>query len=91
MAKVSVRMFATVREASGASSVCVEASSMTELFSRLGRMYGTEFSMLLDRTKKDPEGLVILLNGRNLDRRRLLSQGLIDGDEVAIFPPVSGG
>jgi len=84
-------MFATVREASGASSAHLEASDMSELLSLLGMMYGEKLSSLLERAKKDPEGLVILLNGKNLGRTGLVSQRLVDGDEVAIFPPVSGG
>ena len=91
MARVLVKMFATVREAAGVPSAQLEASDPDELVSKLGESFGPRLSRLLDEAKSDPERLVILLNGKNLARSRARPLRLADGDEIAIFPPVSGG
>jgi len=91
MADVSVKMFATVREAAGVPFVQVEACDIEELFQKLRKSFGPKLSKLLDEADSDPERLVILLNGRNLARSRAHPLTLADGDEIAIFPPVSGG
>lgn len=91
MARVTVRMYATVREAAGASSVDEEARDMPELLRKLGDRFGRSVSELLAKLASDPESMVILINGRNLGPSRSLTSRLENGDEVAIFPPVSGG
>jgi len=91
MARVTVRMYATVREASGTSSSEIEASDLLELLHRLGSNYGSELAHILDSWNTDGEGIVVLINGRNVGPRGLRNTKLVDGDEVAIFPPVSGG
>lgn len=91
MARVCVKMFATVREASGSPSAQFDASDLDELLSKLGDRFGTKLSRLLIEAKSDPERIIILLNGRNLNAVRARDAKLADGDEIAIFPPVSGG
>jgi len=91
MARIVVRMFATVREAAGVPSAVVDASDLDELFMKLGDSFGTGLSELLRDAKSDPERLVVLLNGKNIGLSRTRRARLSDGDEIAIFPPVSGG
>ncbi len=38
-----------------------------------------------------PVGLVILINGRNIDQLQGLKTVLQEGDSVALFPPAAGG
>jgi molybdopterin synthase sulfur carrier subunit len=91
MAKVTVRMFATFREASGSSEVVLEARDLDSLLSVLRGRFGREFSDLLDTARSDPELIVVLLNGRSVGPIGRDRTKLRNGDEVAIFPPVSGG
>jgi len=91
MAKVRVRMFATVREAARTSEWSVEARDLPDLLEKLGDEFGDKLDAMLKESYKDPDRLVILVNGKNADRGRGNSVALVDGDEVAIFPPVSGG
>lgn len=91
MARVSVRMFATVREAAGIAECEAEASDLDELLRALGSILGQGVADLVARAERDPDGLVILLNGRNVLPGSRKHTKLAEGDEVSIFPPVSGG
>jgi MoaD family protein len=91
MARISVKMFATVREAAGTSECVLEADDLADLVSKLRKNLGPALSKILDQLDSDSEGLVILVNGINVERRNLTIARLRDGDDVAIFPPVSGG
>lgn len=91
MARVTVNMYATIREAAGVQSIELDATDLNSLFLRLRDRFGPPISTILERAKSDPETLVILLNGQNIGPRRSRSMRFSDGDEVAIFPPVSGG
>lgn len=69
----------------------VEARDLPDLLEKLGDEFGDKLVEMLKESYKDPDRLVILVNGKNADRGRSNSVALVDGDEVAIFPPVSGG
>lgn len=91
MARITVRMFATLREASGAAEAEVDAEDLPELLKRLGQQFGRPLASMLEHHAGDSEVLVVLVNGRNVIRRDFRKAKLKDGDEVSIFPPVSGG
>jgi molybdopterin synthase sulfur carrier subunit len=91
MATVTVRMYATVRDAAGMSEVNLEASDLAELLERLSEGSGSILAEFLESHDRTEGGIVILLNGKNVTTSDLASLPLAEGDEVAIFPPVSGG
>ncbi len=91
MARVTVRMFATVREAARTSECVVEASTISELVESLKKKFGREFAKTVEQAENDPDRLVILVNGVNAGIARRGCVTLRDGDDVALFPPVSGG
>ena len=91
MARVSVKMFATVREAAGTSECVLDADDLADLVSKLRRNLGPALSKVLNQSDSDHEGLVILVNGHNVARRNRKAVKFHDGDDVALFPPVSGG
>lgn len=84
-------MFATVREAAKAAEVSLEASNLSQLFSLLANLYGKDLGAILSGFSHDPERLVVLVNGRHVAGNDPRSVSLKEGDEVSIFPPVSGG
>jgi molybdopterin synthase catalytic subunit/molybdopterin converting factor small subunit len=73
--RVSVRLFAGLRERAGASRLEVDdVARVDDVWAKLG--LGDE-----------PAGLLYAVNREYVDR----TQELRDGDEVAVIPPVSGG
>lgn len=91
MAEIKVRFFATVREVAGVPEILVSASDLGELVDSLGIRFGRRMKSLLASTEKGEERVVVLVNGRNVQLGRDRGFQLKDGDEVAFFPPVSGG
>ena len=91
MARVTVRLFASVREAAGRSGCNVDASNLSELIESMKSMFGPALSRILVGREADPESVVILVNGMNIGRTPTGAVRFSEGDEVAIFPPVSGG
>jgi MoaD family protein len=81
-------MYATIRELAGTSELDIEAVSLSELMRVLSGRYGLRFSRFLKAGGAE-DGIVILVNGRNVAFRPDLM--LRNGDEVSIFPPLSGG
>lgn len=89
MAIVTVRFFATFREASGCAEAPAEAPDISSLLEVLVARYGPSFRVLV--TDKGMDSFVVLVNGRNIGQTCGLGTPLADGDEVSLFPPVSGG
>ncbi|HET7573401.1 MAG TPA: molybdenum cofactor biosynthesis protein MoaE [Gaiellaceae bacterium] len=73
--RVTVRLFASLRERAGASRLELEdVARVEDVWPRLG-------------LGEEPPGLMYALNREYVERDRELR----DGDEVALIPPVSGG
>lgn len=88
---MKVSFHATIRDAAGTNETDIEAGSVRELLFRLRDVFGARlFDLIVDKGNLR-EDVVILVNGKNI----LLSGGidtpLSPEDDVAVFPPVSGG
>jgi sulfur-carrier protein len=90
MGLVSVRLFANLREIVGQPRVVLEASSMREVLKALQAEHPALQPLLCEDGDIRPY-ITILVNGENIRDLEALATSLSDGDEVAIFPPVSGG
>ncbi len=90
MADITVRLYASLREAAGTDLMMAEADDILSLFAELSRTCGGALASELSRARMAPEMIVVLVNGRAA-RHESWSTRLADGDEVALFPPVSGG
>lgn len=75
-----VRLFASLRELAGASSLEMEATNVGSVLDQLSSRLGPEFDRIM------ASGSVVV-NGERSDRDRVVDPE----DEVALLPPVSGG
>jgi MoaD family protein len=80
MTIVRVRLFAALREFAGASEVEAEGATVGEVVVALSERYGERFA-------KVARAGSVVVDGE----RAAADRALVDGDEVALLPPVSGG
>ena len=90
MGLVSVRLFANLREIVGNPRLVFEASTIRAVLMTLRSEHPALQPLLCDDGEVRPY-ITILINGKNIRDMEALATTLSDGDEVAIFPPVSGG
>lgn len=90
---VKVKVFLGLRKIFGRKEITSEAKNLGELLNKLVKQYeGLEDALFKDskQNKLRPE-IIILVNGRHIKWPSGLSTPLKEGDEVAIFPHMSGG
>jgi len=90
MGLVSVRLFANLREIVGNPRLVFEASTIRAVLMTLRSEHPALQPLLCEDGEVRPY-ITILINGKNIRDMEALATILSDGDEVAIFPPVSGG
>jgi MoaD family protein len=80
---VRLRFFARAREAAGTSETVVDAGiTLDRALDEARARFGADFAAVLERSR-------VWLNGD--DPPDGDATVLVDGDEVAVLPPVSGG
>lgn len=89
--EMRVSFHATVRDAAGTSETEIEASTLAELMSSLEKRFGKKLRDMLVKDGKLRDDVVILVNGQNVSHSKGLETRLRPDDDIAIFPPVSGG
>lgn len=90
--QIRLRTFAQVKEILGADNTieCPESSSVRWLLNTIRQ--GNAKADSLFAQNGDLKGhLILMLNNIRIDKEDMDSLILSDGDEVALFPPVSGG
>lgn len=91
-AKVTVRMFTSLRALTGVRETQVTAVNIQDVIDILGKQFGEKFNRML----LEPDGSLksyfhVLVNGRHVRLMQGVQTPLSDGDVVAIFPPIGGG
>ncbi len=82
---IEVVFFASLCEELGSDSVSMDASGITdvgEVIGKLAQEKGARWSELLMR-----ENILVAVNQQMVDQKA----AVVDKDEVAFFPPVTGG
>ena len=96
--KVSVRFFTMLRELIGKKEETLfflkgEIVTVHMVLKKLAEKYGEGFvEYVYDSRTGEPRGfLQFLVNGRSVSSPKELDEELVDGDVLAIIPPVGGG
>lgn len=96
--KVSIRFFASLRELVGKKVETLEFSDSEEVtvedgLKRLSKSYGKDFIEYVfgEKTGEIKSYLTLLVNGKSIAVLDGLKTRLVDGDVLAILPPVGGG
>ncbi len=92
MARVKMRLIATLATAIGRKELETEASSLREALDVLTEKYGDTFKTKILDSEGNPKGQIrIYVNGKDIRFLNKLNTSLSDGDEVLILPAVTGG
>jgi MoaD family protein len=92
---VVVELFGILAQTAGTKEVSIEMSeslSVEQLLDELIARLGVQFKRLL--TDKESEAyvpLLLMINGRDAPWKETRERLLVDGDRVAILPPIAGG
>ena len=91
--KIRIRAFAQVKDILGADSFLEypEGTSVRELLDSLRQRAGESEDQLFSRNGDLHSHLVLMINGTRIYKDDVESLTLSEGDEIALFPPVSGG
>lgn len=69
-----------------------EDSDVRELINLLENMYGEDFkNAIFDKQGNLNEGIVLMVNGRNIMACDGFNMKFKEGDSLLIFPPAAGG
>jgi molybdopterin synthase sulfur carrier subunit len=91
MAKVIIKMYATIREKFKEEQLDIEASTVLEAVRRLVDEQPILKDEILDENLNLKNDYIYLLNARNVEFLKKGDTPLKDGDKISIFPPVTGG
>lgn len=93
--RVDTKFFAAMREIAGRSEdtiVVEEESSVNVFLNGLVEKFGVEMSsFLFDESGEFRSSLIVLVNGKPVDRTMFSDVLLRDRDLVVVLPPISGG
>ena len=90
MPKIKVRLFANFREFTKTDELELEGVTIREILEQICKKFHGIEKMMFKDGKLQPY-VNIFLNGENVLESGGLESSLKAGDEIAIFPPVSGG
>lgn len=93
MPEVTVKLFASVREAIGKGTVEMTADTIDDLIQKLKQKFGTSFRKVAidEESGRLRRFYSCMINGKRIELLDGYNTQLKEGDRVAIFPPVGGG
>ena len=90
MAKVTIKLFANLREEAGKAKIESEGTDLKEVINSLIEKHTGLGDLILNKGEIHPF-IHVMVNGISVKDKAGLDTVLYDGDEIALFPPVSGG
>lgn len=95
MANVTVKLFANLREIAQTSSLSITGDTVKDVLLSITEQYPPLKELIFESESGDELKLCgyinVFLNGNNIKHMEGLETALSNGDEMGIFPPVSGG
>ena len=94
MANIKIKLFANLREHTGKSDIMIDGDTVLEILNNLTEQYPSLKKIIFDDNTEEPQlrGYInVFVNGNSIHHLDGFSTTLAQGDEIAIFPPVSGG
>ena len=91
--KVKIRFFARFRELLG-TDIIVEPPSGTAFAALIREVAGKKregYDAIFDERGSFREFVILMRNGKRVEAPDAENTTITDGDEIAVFPPVSGG
>jgi molybdopterin synthase sulfur carrier subunit len=90
MAKVTIKLFANLREQVGKAKIESNGSDLREVIDILIRKYDGLGELIIKNGEIHPF-IHVMVNGISVKDKDGLDTVLNEDDEIALFPPVSGG
>jgi molybdopterin synthase sulfur carrier subunit len=90
MTTVTVKLFANLREQAGKAKIEINGSDLREVLNLLAEKHEGLGELIFDNGGFHPF-IHVMVNGISVRDKDGLDTRLSDGDEIALFPPVSGG
>jgi sulfur-carrier protein len=90
---VKVRFFARFRELLG-TDIPAEPKDGITLVSLIGEIAQKKkegYDAIFDDHGNFHEFVIVMRNGKRIEHEEAATVRIIDGDEIAVFPPVAGG
>jgi len=90
---VKIRFFARFRELFGADILTdVDAGTMfTSLIITIAKKNPEGYTAIFDEKGAFHEFVILMKNGKRIEITDAAKTPVMDGDEIAVFPPVAGG
>ena len=88
-----MKFFATVREVTGEKNIEMDATTVREVLDALQVTYGERFTQTVidPNTGNLKQFFSCMVNGKRIELLDSYDTKLVDGDAIALFPPVGGG
>jgi molybdopterin synthase sulfur carrier subunit len=90
---VKIRFFARFRELLGSDIMTevVAGTMVTSLITTIAKRNPEGYAAIFDETGAFHEFVILMKNGKRIEIADAAKTPVVDGDEIAVFPPVAGG
>jgi molybdopterin synthase sulfur carrier subunit len=90
---VKIRFFARFRELLGTDIVTgiAPGTMVTQLIMTIAGKDPAGYAAIFDENGAFHEFVILMKNGRRIEIPDAATTPVVDGDEIAVFPPVAGG